>query len=428
MIIENKEIMEILCSTTEIHGKYFHPRLEEIREGIINRASNYLSELKSPVSGKTYSINGEIISFSYERNISHEILESKFNSSIISCAYHKTVFFNSGISAIYNIFISIKRIMNKENLNILSTSSYFETGMINNVLMANVVNINSKDVIEHDVIFIETIDYNCLHYNSLVEIFQNNHFTFSKDKVTFIVVDSTLFRDKKDIDIIIEKFLSKNVIFIEVMSLIKFYQLGMELSNAGSITIYSHESMSEVVNELASYLKKVRNISGSNLSLYEIALLSDNTMLDIDLVEMYRLRIYKNARRFYNFIDKTDSIFNVIYPENGRGEAPFIILKNEDYKMEDYLLYCSLLKKLIEVENIGIFMGSSFGFNHTRFELIITNEFEDEAFIKISIGAFDENSQASFALLINRIKSNEKIKKILTEHQDLELLKVDNSD
>ena len=83
---------------------------------------------------------------------------------------------------------------------------------------------------------------------------------------------------------------------------------------------------------------------------------------------------------------------------------------------------------MIEIEDIGIIMGSSFGFNHTRFELIITNEKDNVGFLKIAIGAFDEINQRRFASLINKMHSNESILALLKKYKDIKFLKVDNSE
>ncbi|MBF9649591.1 hypothetical protein, partial [Streptococcus pseudopneumoniae] len=237
-----------------------------------------------------------------------------------------------------------------------------------------------------------------------------------------------LYKDKNEVENAFGKIFPTNVILIEVESLIKFYQLGLELSNVGAVTIYSHYSICEIVDDLAVYLKKVRNISGSNLNLYEIALLSNELMLNHDLVDVYRTRIYKNARKFYDILSKEKSNFKFIYPEKNKGESPFIIMKNESYTIDDYLLYCSLLKIIVEEEEVDVIMGSSFGFNHTRYELIITDRVKGEAFIKLSIGAFDENSQIEFASLINRLNSDSKIKQEFKRYGQIELLRLDDTD
>lgn len=428
MISETDKILEILKGSESVVSGYFQSQLEIVRKRIIENASCFLSELKSPVTGKTYTLEGETISFSYERNISHHVLERRFDLSIDSAVYHKTIFFNSGISAIYNVIISLKRILRKEKLNILTQSSYFETGMINSILMNSISTLDSNTDVEFDVIFIEVIDYNNLCYCSLIELIQSREISFSDNRITFIIVDSTLYKDKSEIDKAFEKIFPTNVILIEVVSLIKFYQLGLELSNVGAVTIYSHHSICETVDDLAVYLKKVRNISGSNLNLYEIALLSNELMLNEDLVNVYRTRIYKNARKFYNILSKEKSNFKFIYPENNKGESPFIIMKNEDFTIDDYLLYCSLLKMMVEEEEVGVIMGSSFGFNHTRYELIITDRVKGEAFIKLSIGAFDENRQIKFASLINRLNSDSKIKQEFKKYEHIELLRLDDTD
>lgn len=428
MISETDKILEILKGSEQVVSGYFQSQLEIVRKRIIENASCFLSELKSPITGKTYTLDGETISFSYERNISHRVLERRFDLSIDSDFYHKTIFFNSGISAIYNVIISLKRILRKEKLNILTQSSYFETGMINSILMNSISTLDSNTDVEFDVIFIESIDYNNLCYCSLIELIQSREISFSDNQITFIIVDTTLYKDKNEVENTFGKIFPTNVILIEVESLIKFYQLGLELSNVGAVTIYSHYSICEIVDDLAVYLKKVRNISGSNLNLYEIALLSNELMLNHDLVDVYRTRIYKNARKFYDILSKEKSNFKFIYPEKNKGESPFIIMKNESYTIDDYLLYCSLLKIIVEEEEVDVIMGSSFGFNHTRYELIITDRVKGEAFIKLSIGAFDENSQIEFASLINRLNSDSKIKQEFKRYGQIELLRLDDTD
>lgn len=424
---EEFSLMSIFNNESGMQNGYFHTEIEKIRKLVININQRYLLELKSPEANKNISLNNKKINFSYERNISHDILENRFDSQIVSRMYHKTVFFNSGIASIYNLLISIKRILRKNNLKIFSTSSYFETGMINDILMSEVIGDSCRGCSNYDVIYIETVDYNELQYHDLIKILEDERFDFPEDKITFVIIDSTLFQDN-NIDKAIEKFSDSNIIIIEVISLIKFHQLGMELSNAGSVTFFAEKSMKKIADDMSSYLKKMRSISGSNLTLYEIALLSSEMILDNRFVCEYKNRIYKNARLFFNLLNKPNSLFDIIYPEIGYGEAPFIILRNNNYTLDDYLRYCSLLKRMIEIEDIGIIMGSSFGFNHTRFELIITNEKDNVGFLKIAIGAFDEINQRRFASLINKMHSNESILALLKKYKDIKFLKVDNSE
>ncbi|WP_133120739.1 hypothetical protein, partial [Streptococcus pseudopneumoniae] len=69
MISETDKILEILKGSEQVVSGYFQSQLEIVRKRIIENASCFLSELKSPITGKTYTLDGETISFSYERNI-----------------------------------------------------------------------------------------------------------------------------------------------------------------------------------------------------------------------------------------------------------------------------------------------------------------------------------------------------------------------
>ena len=88
---EEFSLMSIFNNESGMQNGYFHTEIEKIRKLVININQRYLLELKSPEANKNISLNNKKINFSYERNISHDILENRFDSQIVSRMYHKTV-------------------------------------------------------------------------------------------------------------------------------------------------------------------------------------------------------------------------------------------------------------------------------------------------------------------------------------------------
>ena len=389
---------------------YFLPEILNIRNNIYADAQHFFNNVKSPKFGDFYDITNNIedyVYYSYERNISHSLLENSYSSGYIKNSYNKTVFFNSGIATIFNTLSMLKRILNKKQLNVLSHSSYFETSTLHNILMNNIIDFNSDSFKDNiDVIFIETIQYdeNMQTFN----LMENLNFIIEKldtHKVLFIIIDSTLFRDAKGLNRFINNYLGNDIIIIEIISLLKLHQFGMEISNVGVATIYSTQTNHKVVDNIAIYLKKMRNVTGSNLSLYEISLLSNEIFFDNDLINLYKNYIYSNSRYFANALKKGNIITKICYTWSLDYAAPFIILKNNEYDLQDYIRILSIIKYLIEKEDLNIFMGSSFGFNNTRYELIITNKETKSCFIKIAVGAFDCTAQEKFIIILNNINA-----------------------
>lgn len=428
MIEQEIEIKKLLLKNSfEKFDGYFHPSICKIRNDFYKKSEIYFNNIKSPMFGQIFSFNSEHrknFSYSYERNLSHKTIEDRYQTCYEKISYCKNIFFNSGIASIFNSLVMLKRILNKDKLKILSHYSYFETIMINNVLMNDVEEYENIFLVnDFDVIFIESVRYDeNMSTKSMEEVLRDIKKINNFSEPLFIIIDSTLYRDVNGMKKLLEDDIMDNIIILEITSFLKLHQFGMEISNVGCVSVYSSKKNMFIVDEIAVYMKKLRNITGTNLSLFELSLLSNDILFKNELIDLYKNKIYHNCRKMKNSILKGNIINIVSYPKSDFFEAPFVILQNESFGLNDYIMLLSIIKKNVEDRGLNIFIGSSFGFNNTRYELVITNRKEETCFLKISVGAFDDTSQNEFVKIINELNKYKSKNELFLENKNVVLL------
>jgi hypothetical protein len=207
---------------------------------------------------------------------------------------------------------------------------------------------------------------------------------------------------------------------IEVRSGLKLDQEGLELSNAGIVRLFGREGKQDeifAVERWHRHMRSARKIFGNALSLDEMTLLDVPWFSDPERVDGYVARVLANNARLAESLAGTQGLFDrIAHPclTESRtwqwGESPFVICHfhdKEDRQANRDLIEAVLFRE-IERRGLTVFLGSSFGFRHHRFEIVIPEGYEradksSRSFLKVAMGARQGPSLEGFIGLLRDV-------------------------
>lgn len=380
----------------------------ELRALLLQRGQRIVnSHLKSPPEDdETYLPSGEKLKFSYERDIRPTILEQRAESyrDIPDYWSHKSILFSSGMAAIATLFqsyFSMSRPTKENPLYISSWSDYFETRMLKNIYSSDIVNIEIhkeeekflKSVSNADVFFIEPIRYNwemeVINLNGFINTLKNE----SKRGIKLIIIDTTLNGETLDFHMILNELKSiPDLIVVQLNSILKLDQQGLELSNGGLMSIYTYTENSSAPNatDLTKYICSVRTILGNSLTFEEIAILDNNFVFNRKWYNKYSMEIFKNNAELASKILAGGIFKKVVHPSlfsnEGWAYAPFVILHLKEDTLENHSFLTEVIKYEVEKVGLNFHYGSSFGFRNHRYEVVIPDLSTKKGLFKVAMG------------------------------------------
>ncbi|MET4559859.1 hypothetical protein ABIA69_001002 [Lysinibacillus parviboronicapiens] len=380
----------------------------ELREIWMNYVQNITNKhLKSPPLHIIKNLpQSNKIDFSYERNIQPDFLENKISlyREVPSNWEISNVLCSSGMTAISTImqsyFAMYKPSLNKK-LVISTWRDYFETRVLTDLYRNELIEITNYptqeeffDVIEHtDLFFIELVRYNwdleVFDLNEFLEILSNS----TPDRLRILILDTTLSGNHHQL----EKILSylqyfPNIIIIQVHSILKLDQQGLEFSNGGAISVYTLKDNVAIpsAEAFAGYLRQVRTILGAGLSYQEIALLDNEFVFNKNKYSDYCNLIYENNKLMAETIHTNGIFKKVVYPslfsEVDWAKSPFVVFHLREDNLDNHGLLLGVLSYEVKKRKINFYHGSSFGFRDSRYEVIIPNTSENKGLFKIAMG------------------------------------------
>jgi hypothetical protein len=181
---------------------------------------------------------------------------------------------------------------------------------------------------------------------------------------------------------------------IQIHSGLKLDQAGLELANAGVISVFSDAASEFPAADVARDLRRIRTITGAGLTFDEIAALEAPWFLDRDHFQHYSRAVFSNnamladamkARRGLLF----DRILHPRYAQSGAAwaQAPYCTFHLRDGTAEHY----RYLERVIayEAARRGLLfeIGGSFGFRGHRYEAVIPDQSRAAPYLRVAMGA-----------------------------------------
>lgn len=215
----------------------------------------------------------------------------------------------------------------------------------------------------------------------------------SDNRKKYFVIDYTLSAIPFDITPYLES-LPQNLTIILITSLQKHRGLGFDLTNAGAITVYTHELVEDL-----EYFSRTRAIQGGSITQETSWLMPP---LNITLINQIITDSGKEARRIFHLINRPKLPIKFYCADNKSFQTSFIFVKIDPVLMKKSIkepFYSDLLMKELVLSarrhHAHLIQGTSFGFPFSR---IFKNSerYENTNSLRIAIG-YDPDFNISLA-------------------------------
>ncbi len=372
--------------------------------------------------------SGQTINYSYERNIEPDILEKRVAAyRPVPPGWHADhVLFSSGMAGLATFlqsYLSMVRPTSQAPLKLVMWGGYFETHALLELLSHDAFSCcrtktqaslwNTIVQGDADVLLLEPVSYDwdmeVLDLQKLVSLGWQRQ----TKKAKVIVIDTTLVGESIPRQQLFTDLAgSPPTLFVQLSSGLKLDQQGLEFSNVGIVSIYTfeQENRNPKASQFAQYLRSIRQIVGSGLSMDEIALLDVPFFLDRKSMSEYAKAVFLNNAQLAQSIKIEGGIFSRIsHPSLSWkadlpwAHAPFVIL----HLAEDTLVNHSLLLSVVDYEarrrGLSLTPGGSFGFRNHRFEVILPRLSDKGGLFKVAMGARNGPSRNGVIELLNEL-------------------------
>lgn len=362
---------------TYLSDTYIHEYELQIRKKIIKET---LKKQKfwgyKSIDSNSYESNKQADT-NYDRALPLYKLEEKFKKTdLIS----ECICFNSGMAALNAVITIGKKILNSP---LYTYIKYFETQSLIKQITSKSKNFDNKEAYlnsfqNSNFHFVEIpISSNKLDDLKISEI--KNKISKNQKNIFILIIDSTLdMQSNEQISTLLNT--STNIIVFKVRSGLKLDQFGLELANLGIVEIYSNLP-NKHINFIAEVIRTYRTVAGLSVDYNSYLRLMVINLSEEDR-KKYKLKIKNNTNELWNLIrQKRNKYFSLEYKHN----LPFIYIKpkSPNFKLVNWI--DDLLNKVRD-EGGYLPYGTSFGFRHTRLEII--NDGKNPLFIRLSPGVF----------------------------------------
>ncbi|TAN44381.1 MAG: hypothetical protein EPN26_16865 [Rhodospirillales bacterium] len=224
------------------------------------------------------------------------------------------------------------------------------------------------------------------------------------DRPLALVLDTSLLGPAFRMEDLLEKLTpSCPLLVIELRSGLKLDQEGLELSNVGITRLFTRAGEPSGIfatEKWHLHMRSARKIFGNALSLDEMAILDLPWFSDPERLDAFAEPVLANNARLAEALAGVNGLFaRIAHPCLSEladwqwAQSPFVIAHlhdREDTKGNRDLLEAAIYH---EVQRLGltVFKGSSFGFRHHRFEIVLPEGYErpdgsSRGFLKVAMG------------------------------------------
>lgn len=394
-----------------------------LRTGLFMDSAELLARgPRSPWEDTRVSLpTGRFIGYAYERMLEPRDIESRFRGTInLRGDWNAdTVLYSSGMAALQAVLSGITWMLDptaERPLSIALATSYFETSIAARYLThpgAKFTVVDSvHEALDADIMVFEPVRYTWqpqpLSMYALRSMIRD-----ARRIPQFVIVDSTMLGQTWPRGEFLEALTGTGATIVDVRSTSKLEQFGLEIAMCGVVDIlvdggvhHGHTS-----RDIAALLRQVRAVNGTGLGIFEVAALDAEAFTDRDLLTRYARSVLERNAELAMALDVVNSTFltprhPVLVPHHPSDVAdlPFVILQNEDLELEDYGYVIGWLQSQAATRRLPFHRGSSCGFQHSRFEVIVpAGGGPDKALIKVARGARPDPSDEGVQDLLREL-------------------------
>ncbi|MDV2684378.1 hypothetical protein RYX56_08345 [Alkalihalophilus lindianensis] len=432
--LEDEQLIENL--TLELRSMWFEQ---------VQRVTN--QHLKSPpLASRKFLPSTRRIDFSYERNIQPLILEKEIKGyrAIGENWVEDHVLLSSGMAAISTFlqsYFGMFKPTSEKKLRMASWSDYFETRMLTDLYRSEAVEITSfakqedfmAQIGEIDLFYIEPVRYNWHLEVFSLDVFLQELAINGHQGLKMIVLDTTLNGDTLDMDYVLDQLHTvANVIVVQIHSILKLDQQGLEFSNGGLVSFYTDSTNPALPNavNLADYIRKIRTVLGTGLSYQEISLLDNQLLFHKNELHQYCESIFENNALLAAGIH-TDRIFKQVeHPsltsDQPWAKAPFVVFHLREDTLINHGIVLAVVNEEVKKHKATFIYGSSFGFRHHRYEVIIPNTSTGKGLFKVAMGRRRGPTMDFILQLFQKLSTYPDVKSLLEDYPHVEPVDLTN--
>jgi hypothetical protein len=336
--------------------------------------------LKSPCAGTKVSLpGGDIVHFGYERNLEASTLEERgvldhptpdgWTSSRVLCRSGQ-----STLSCLLHLVTSTG--VAAAPLTLHHAGRYFESKALLDMWPRQVFCQVPAADFEVDILLGEPV-------------FCDGRFGVSDPRTLprarrALLLDTTLVGTAVDLSPWFDRF--DGALVAVFRSGLKLDQAGLELANVGMAQLFVREGTNIAA---ADSLRRIRGLTGSGLTLDELAALSAPWFLDRTYLQDYTVAIFAHNAALGSAIGRDSAVFEErSHPSlvSAGTEAPFcaVRLRGGDGAAHRRLL--EIVEAEVRRRGLHATQGGSFGFRGHRYELIEPEHEDGVPFLRVALG------------------------------------------
>lgn len=182
---------------------------------------------------------------------------------------------------------------------------------------------------------------------------------------------------------------------------LKLDQAGLELANVGIVRILARDGAEDAAG-IAAALRRIRNLTGSGLTLDELSALSAPWFLDREYVDRYTAALFAHNRALAASVGTDSAIFgrrshpSLVATD---AEAPFCAFELAQASAVNYRRLFEIVARESRRRGLVVTKGGSFGFRGHRFELIEPEPAQGRPFLRVAMGWRDGHSRHGLCTL-----------------------------
>jgi hypothetical protein len=368
-------------------------------------ASSTSRNYRSPPTAQiTKTATGRNVAFGYERDLQPTYLEERCGAFFGKPPLGWTanhILLSSGQAAMAAALHALEGgtlFGTDRKLSFAHLGSYFETTEIFSLFSSLLKPIgrgreavNAMEELEADIFIIEPIfcdgEFGRVDVARLIEEHRKRSI---RNRV--YLIDNTLVGTAFPLEPELERIHAlKPLAVFQLISGLKLFQGGLELSSVGILNVYTPEEGAISASQLGDRIRRIRTLLGLGLSFAEVAALEAPWFLDREYTQTYQRAIFENNALLAQAVAAEKRLFSGVFhpsllPDSGGLKvAPFSVFRLREHNLQAYGDLEEYLCREVPRRGILFEQGGSFGFRGHRFE-VVRPEDGEEPFLRVALG------------------------------------------